>query len=43
MKKQYVFVERSVTVSVNFFSKPLYTQKEKLNLKYILQYPTEQI
>ena len=28
MNKQYVFIERSVTVSVNFSSKPLYTQKK---------------
>ena len=38
-----MFIQRSVIVSVKIFAKPLYTQKEKLNLKYILQYTTRHI
>ena len=38
-----MFIQRSVIVKVIFFAKPLYTQKEKLNLKYILQYTTRHI
>ena len=38
-----MFIQRSVIVSVKIFAKPLYTHKEKLNLKYILQYTTRHI